>query len=168
MAVLNRAILEVTEHYVEPERIDHQRMLLAGLNAIQRSVAPVMVAYQEGATLAVQVNDQRREFLVAVNSLVVARSVSARSSRFLAAQPRRRGREPARHRVRGGQRHAPHLDPHTVLLTPDIFEEMQMSTCGEFGGPGERHLIRDGHSRSHSPDAHPSPRVRASSVATAS
>mgnify|MGYP004085267943 FL=1 len=48
LKVLNRALFEVKDHYVEPERIDYQRMFLAGLNAIQRAVAPVIVHYQEG------------------------------------------------------------------------------------------------------------------------
>ena len=36
------------------------------------------------------------------------------------------------------------LDPHTSLLTPDVFEEMRMSTHGEFGGLGIVISIRDG------------------------
>jgi carboxyl-terminal processing protease len=37
------------------------------------------------------------------------------------------------------------LDPHTVLLPPEQFEEMQTSTRGEFGGLGIVISIRDGH-----------------------
>jgi carboxyl-terminal processing protease len=146
LAVLNRAILEVTEHYVEPQRIDHQRMLLAGLNAIQRSVAPVMVRYEEGAAnLAVQVNDQRREFPVAVNS---PWALSQRFREVFDFLQRNLNDEDVELRdieyaaVNGMLRT---LDPHTVLLTPDIFEEMQMSTRGEFGGLGIVISIRDGH-----------------------
>ncbi len=63
LQVLNRAILEVNDHYVEPQRIDHRRMLLAGSNAIQRSVAPVIVRYEEDASdLTVQVNDRTATF----------------------------------------------------------------------------------------------------------
>lgn len=146
LAVLNRAVLEVTEHYVEPERISHRRMLLAGLNAIQRSVAPVMVNYEEGAeTLAVQVNDQRRDFPVAVNS---PWSLSQRFREVFDFLQRNLDDEDVNLRdieyaaVNGMLRT---LDPHTVLLTPDIFEEMQMSTRGEFGGLGIVISIRDGH-----------------------
>ena len=48
LRVMNRVILHVKNHYVEPERINPQRMLLAGLNAVQREVAPVLVDYEEG------------------------------------------------------------------------------------------------------------------------
>ena len=37
------------------------------------------------------------------------------------------------------------LDPHTTLLTPDVYEEMRTSTRGQFGGLGIVISIRDGH-----------------------
>src|SRR5690606_39933426 len=45
LRVMNRVILHVKNHYVEPQRIEPKRMLLAGLNAVQRQVAPVLVDY---------------------------------------------------------------------------------------------------------------------------
>lgn len=146
LQVLNRAILEVNEHYVEPERIDHKRMLLAGLNAIQRSVAPVIVHYEDGAqTLAIQVNDQRREFPVDVNS---PWSLARRFREVFGFLQENLAGEEVELRdieyttVNGMLRT---LDPHTLLLTPDVFEEMQMSTRGEFGGLGIVISIREGH-----------------------
>ncbi len=146
LQVLNRAILEVNEHYVEPERIDHPKMLLAGLNAIQRTVAPVIVRYEEGdPTLTLQVNDQRHEFPVAVNS---PWSLSRRFREIFAFLQEHLNEEDVELRdieyaaVNGM---LSTLDPHTVLLTPDVFEEMQMSTRGEFGGLGIVISIRDGH-----------------------
>ena len=57
--VLKAVITKVNQNYVEPERIDHRKMLLAGLNAIQGTVPPVLVHYENGAgTFKVQVNDQ--------------------------------------------------------------------------------------------------------------
>ena len=146
LKVLNRALFEVKDHYVEPDRIDYQRMFLAGLNAIQRAVAPVIVRYEEGqAQLEVQVRNEHRQFPVAVNSpwslarrykdvfgflqeQLAGEDVDLRDIEYAA--------------VNGMLRT---LDPHTLLLTPDIFEEMQMSTRGEFGGLGIVISIRDGH-----------------------
>jgi hypothetical protein len=48
-ALMNRVLMQVVEHYVEPERIEPRRMLLGGLNAIQGEVAPVLVDYEDGA-----------------------------------------------------------------------------------------------------------------------
>lgn len=146
LQVLNRAILEVNEHYVEPDRIDHKRMLLAGLNAIQRSVAPVIVHYEDGArALAIQVNDQRREFEVDVNSPWKLARRFREIFGFL--QENLDGEEVELRDIEyttvNGMLRT--LDPHTLLLTPDVFEEMQMSTRGEFGGLGIVISIREGH-----------------------
>ena len=45
LQVMNRVIHQVNEDYVDPKRVDHQKMMLAGLDAIQRDVAPVLVYY---------------------------------------------------------------------------------------------------------------------------
>ncbi|MEM6954744.1 MAG: MXAN_5808 family serine peptidase, partial [Myxococcota bacterium] len=146
LRVLTRAALEVSNHYVEPDRIDYQRMLLSGLNAIQRSVAPVMVDYSEGQNeLAIQVHDQRRTFSAEVDS---PWSLSTRFGEvFEFLQTNLRNEDIELHEVEytavNGMLRT--LDPHTVLLTPDVFEEMQMSTRGEFGGLGIVISIRDGH-----------------------
>ena len=63
--VLRAVISKVNQNYVEPERIDHRKMLLAGLNAIQGNVPPVIVHYEPGEpTFKVQVNDKWGEFHV--------------------------------------------------------------------------------------------------------
>ena len=65
LQVMNRVIHQVNDGYVDPKRIDHQRMMLAGLDAIQKDVPPVLVHYREGAeTLKVQVNRAESEFKV--------------------------------------------------------------------------------------------------------
>jgi len=147
LAVLNRAILEVKNHYVDPERVDPKKMLLAGLNAIQSSVAPVIVRYEEGApALTVQVNDQEQSFAISdVNSPWSLagrfRDIFAFLQQNLDGEPDLDLRDIEYAAVNGMLRT---LDPHTVLLTPDVFEEMQMSTRGEFGGLGIVISIRDG------------------------
>ena len=146
LRVLNRAILEVKDHYVEPERVQPRRMLLSGLNAIQQSVAPVLIHYEEGQPrLAVQVNDQRMEFDVSnVNS---PWSLASRFREIFAFLQQNLSSEDIELRdieyaaVNGMLRT---LDPHTILLTPDIYEEMRMSTRGEFGGLGIVISIREG------------------------
>ncbi|NOY90998.1 MAG: peptidase S41 [Deltaproteobacteria bacterium] len=147
LAVLNRAILEVKNHYVDPDRVDPKKMLLAGLNAIQSSVAPVIIRYEDGASeLTVQVNDQEQSFSVSdVNSPWSLagrfREIFAFLQQNLDGEPDLDLRDVEYAAVNGMLRT---LDPHTVLLTPDVFEEMQMSTRGEFGGLGIVISIRDG------------------------
>ncbi|MEO0322014.1 MAG: MXAN_5808 family serine peptidase [Myxococcota bacterium] len=145
LQVLNRTVLEVKDHYVEPERIDWQRMFLAGLNAIQRAIAPVIIRYEEGAPeLTVQIGGARESFPARAESpwaLAQAyRSVFAFLQSHLDDEEIEL-RDVEYTAVNGMLRT---LDPHTVLLTPDVFEEMQMSTRGQFGGLGIVISIRDG------------------------
>ena len=146
LKVLNRAVFEVKDHYVEPDRIDYQRMFLAGLNAIQRAVAPVIVHYAEGQeSLEVQVRNERRSFGVSVDSPWSLARRYKEVFGFLQAELAGEEvdlRDIEYAAVNGMLRT---LDPHTLLLTPDVFEEMQMSTRGEFGGLGIVISIRDGH-----------------------
>jgi len=148
LTVMNRAILEVNEHYVDPTRVDHQRMMLAGLNAIQRNVAPVLVHYQDGAeTLTVQVNGDQSEFVVSdvTSPWELAgrfREVFEFLQEHLQNEKDLELRDVEYTAVNGMLRT---LDPHTILLTPKNFEEMQTSTRGEFGGLGIVISLRDGH-----------------------
>ena len=147
LRVMNRAILEVNENYVDPQRVDYQRMMLASLNAVQRSVAPVLVHYEDGSErMTVQVNGAKQDFTVSdVNSPWELagrfREVFGFLQEHLQDEADLKLRDVEYAAVNGMLRT---LDPHTVLLTPDIFEEMQTSTRGEFGGLGIVISIRDG------------------------
>lgn len=145
--VLKAVVTKVNQNYVEPDRIDHRKMLLAGLNAIQGSVPPVIVHYENGDnTFKVQVNDQWEEFRVDdVNSPWALTWRYQQVFRFLQKNLEQDGdiklREVEYAAVNGMLRT---LDPHSVLLTPDEYSEMQLSTRGEFGGLGIVISIRDG------------------------
>lgn len=147
LSVMNTVILYVKDRYVEPARVQPKRMLLAGLNAIQRSVAPVLVDYQEGApTLALQVNNERRTFKV--DDVTGPLQLSKRWKEIftflqseLAHEEDLKLRDVEYAAVNGM---LSTLDPHTILMSPEQFEDMQTTTNGEFGGLGIVISIRDG------------------------
>jgi carboxyl-terminal processing protease len=147
LAVMSRVILQVKNRYVEPDRIQPRRMLLAGLNAVQRSVAPVLVDYDEAAQeITVQVNTEERAFRVDDVNSPWALSYRFREV-FGFLQRNLRGedvdlREVEYTAINGMLRT---LDPHSVLLTPEVYEDMRMSTRGQFGGLGIVISIREGH-----------------------
>jgi carboxyl-terminal processing protease len=145
--VLKAVITKVNQNYVEPERIDHRKMLLAGLNAIQSTVPPVIVHYEQGdPTLKVQVNDQWGEFRVDdVNSPWSLTWRYQEIFRFLQKhleQDEDIKLRDVEYAAANGMLRT--LDPHSILLTPDEYSEMQLSTRGEFGGLGIVISIRDG------------------------
>jgi carboxyl-terminal processing protease len=147
LKILREAVLQVKENYVEPERVEARRMLLSGLNAIQRTVPPVLVHYEDGASeLEVQVNGERRTFDVSgVDSPWALTKAFGQIFAFLQKHLADEDVELQDVEYTAANGVLRTLDPHTVLLTPDVFEEMQMSTRGEFGGLGIVISIRDGH-----------------------
>ncbi|GAB4217154.1 MAG: hypothetical protein OHK0013_44380 [Sandaracinaceae bacterium] len=145
-ALMNRVLMQVVEHYVEPERIQPRRMLLGGLNAVQGQVAPVLVDYQDGAsTLTLQVDDARRAFRVDDVNSPWALSDRFRDI-FAFIQENLHDeevdlRDVEEAAVNGMLRT---LDPHSMFLYAETYEDMRMSTRGEFGGLGIVISIRDG------------------------
>jgi carboxyl-terminal processing protease len=148
LQAMNRVIHEVKEDYVDPSRIDYQRMMLAGLDAIQQTVAPVLVNYQDGAeTLEVQVNSEKKEF--SIKDVSSPWDLAGRFREIFAFLQDELQQEDdidlqdVEYVAVNGMLRT--LDPHTVLLPPEMFKEMQTSTRGEFGGLGIVISIRDGH-----------------------
>jgi carboxyl-terminal processing protease len=148
LLVMNRVIHQVNDDYVDPTRIDHQRMMLAGLDAIQKDVPPVLVHYREGAeTLKVQVNTAESEFKVSDVSSPWELAGRFREVFAFLQQELKDEEDIELSRVEYSAVNGmlKTLDPHTVLLLPDQFKEMQTSTRGEFGGLGIVISVRDGH-----------------------
>jgi carboxyl-terminal processing protease len=146
LQLMNRVLLQVVDHYVEPERIEPRRMLLGGLNAVQQEVAPVLVDYEDGAsTLRIQVDTESREFHV--DDVTSPWALSYRFREIFAFIQENLHDEDIELReieeaaVNGMLRT---LDPHSLYLNVDTYEEMRMSTRGEFGGLGIVISIRDG------------------------
>jgi len=144
--VLKAVMVKVKDGYVEPDRIVYSKMLLSGLDAIQKSVAPVLVHYEPDApTFTVQVNDARKEFKATdVNS---PWALTTRFEEVFAFLQQHLNEEDVKLRdveyaAINGMLQT--LDPHSVLLSPEDYSEMQLHTRGEFGGLGIVIAIRDG------------------------
>lgn len=146
LTVMNRVILQVKDHYVDPERVNPQRMLLGGLNLVQQTVAPVLIQYEDGAPeVTVSVNGASRRFRVDDVTSPWALSYRWREI-FGFLQENLRDEEVELRDIEyaaiNGMLRT--LDPHSILLDPETYTEMQMSTRGEFGGLGIVISIRDG------------------------
>ena len=146
MGVLRHVLLEINNNYVDPGRVHPREMLLKGLDAIQRSVAQVLVRHEDGApTLTVRVDTHEQSFdLAGVNA---PWDLEARWREiFTFLQTHLRGTDvnlqDVEYIAANGMLHT--LDPHSVVLTPEQFHEMQIQTGGHFGGLGIVISIRDG------------------------
>ncbi|MCA9552828.1 MAG: PDZ domain-containing protein [Myxococcales bacterium] len=142
--VFSNVALHVKDNYVDPERIDPKEMLVAALNEVERQVAEVMVEDIGGGRLRIRVMDEEKEITIDdVESLweinLKLRDVFRFFEKNLPEQDDLRSIEYAA--VNGA---LSTLDPHSVLLKPEAFQEMKTSTKGEFGGLGIVISVKDG------------------------
>lgn len=141
---LYRTINLVQKNYIDPARIDSRRMLIEGMRAVEKKVAEVLLRV-EGDRLVVRLGSEKRSFdLADVKTpwilLQRAREVldfvrSGISERDIDFQDVEYGAINGMLQI---------LDPHTALLTPDVYRDMKDKTQGEFGGLGIVISIRDG------------------------
>ncbi len=145
LRVVNEVLKLVRDRYVDPKRVKPKEMLLSALNNVQRDVAQVIVIHEDGApTAKVRVDTQEKEFRV--DNVQGPWDVSARlRDVFAFLQDGLRGTEvdlrDVEYAACNGMLRT--LDPHSVLLSPEAYKEMSLSTSGQFGGLGIVISIRD-------------------------
>jgi carboxyl-terminal processing protease len=145
LKVVNETLRIIREKYVDPKRVKPREMLLSALNYVQREVAQIIVLHEEGtATVKVRVDTQEKEFRV--DNVQGPWDVSARLREIFAfVQDNLRGTEVDLREIEyaacNGMLHT--LDPHSVLLSPEAYKDMNMSTTGQFGGLGIVISLRD-------------------------
>ncbi len=145
LRAVNATLDHIRKKYVEPERVDPRQMFLGALDMIQMSVAQVIVSHEKNAaTVSVRVEDEEREFRV--DNVQGHWDVSARLREvFVFLQKHLRGKDvklpEIEYAAANGMLRT--LDPHSVFLSPEAYEEMNVSTSGHFGGLGIVISIRD-------------------------
>jgi carboxyl-terminal processing protease len=145
LKVVNEVLKNVRDKYVDPKRVKPKDMLLSALNFVQRDVAQVIVLHEDPSpTVKIRVDTQEREFRV--DNVLGLWDVSARLREiFDFVQDNLKGSDVDLREVEyaacNGMLHT--LDPHSVLLSPEAYKEMNLSTSGQFGGLGIVISIRD-------------------------
>ncbi len=145
LRVLTKVIHYVKENYVDPKRVRPKEMLVASLEAVEKSVPDVLVeGNTEQGRVRVNVNGKVREFDIGnVDSLwkmsITLKEIFEFISRDM--RPVEDTREVEYAAVNGMLQT---LDPHSVLLRPELYREMKLTTKGEFGGLGFVIQMREG------------------------
>jgi carboxyl-terminal processing protease len=148
LRVFNRVLFHVTYEYVDPRRVDPKKMLLGALDAIEEAVPEVMISrVEDGKAVEVRIGAEHERFAIddvdspwrlASRMYSVVRFLSGKFvSRAVLEKP-----EEVEYAAVNGMLRT--LDPHTVLLTPEMNRDMRMATQGEFGGIGINIGLRDG------------------------
>lgn len=145
LRVFTKVILQVKDHYVDPKRVKPKEMMISALEYVEKSVPDVLVdGNAETGQLQVNVNGKARDFDIShVDSLwkmsFTLKDVFEFISRNMRSMEDTRDIEYAA--VNGM---LATLDPHSVLLRPELYREMKLSTKGEFGGLGFVIQMREG------------------------
>jgi carboxyl-terminal processing protease len=145
LRVFTKVILYVKDNYVDPKRVKPKEMMIAALEYVEKSVPDVLVeGNAETGKLALNVNGKQREFDIShVDSLWKMSFTLKDVFDFVSKnmRPIEDTRDIEYAAVNGM---LSTLDPHSVLLRPELYREMKLSTKGEFGGLGFVIQMREG------------------------
>lgn len=149
LAILNRAVVNIKENYVDPSRINERKMIGAAMEEVQRSIAELLVEVERDSEevptrITVRVDTAEESFdLRDVGDLwqlsFKFKDIFTFIQKNLKAHDKLQDIEYAAINGMLGT-----LDPHSVLLRPEDYREMKLSTRGKFGGLGIVISVRDG------------------------
>ncbi|MCB9727589.1 MAG: PDZ domain-containing protein [Deltaproteobacteria bacterium] len=147
--MLMRVVGHIRSHYVDPDRVDPRQMATAALQAVQTKVPEVRVVVDRDGRgrpkrLEVSVAEATREFaLDRVGDLYELNWKLMDVFDFLERNlPVTADLEDIEYTATNGLLST--LDPHSVLITPQAYREMQLGTQGRFGGLGIVVSVREG------------------------
>jgi len=143
MEAFSWVLLQLKDDYVDPSRIQPKKMLKGILEHVEQRVHEVELRLHQGV-IDVQVGAQRKAFEVGEPGTVWEMNYALQPvfdfiSKHLDPDTDAKDVEFA---AINGMLNT--LDPHSNLLPPELFREMQLKTTGEFGGLGIRITIRNG------------------------
>ncbi len=144
-----KVVGHIRSHYVDPARVHPKEMAVAALRAVQRSVPEVMVRVtrdRRGHPVALDltaVDTTKRFPLDRVGDLYELNWKLMDIFDFLERHlPPSADLEELEYDAINGMLET--LDPHSLLLSPRVYREMQVGTKGKFGGLGIVISIRRG------------------------
>ncbi len=147
--MLTKVVGHVRNHYVDPTRVDVREMAVATLQAVQGAVPEVQVEVERDRKgvakgLKVTVDDTARSFsLEKVGDLYELNWKLMDVFDFLERNlPPSQDLEQLEYTAVNGLLST--LDPHSILLEPRAYREMQVGTQGRFGGLGLVIGLREG------------------------
>lgn len=144
LRVVSSTLLKVQDSYVDPARIDPKEMLYAALDSVQYEIPEVMIETNRAQNdiLVVVGNKQARFSSVDVDSPWKLNGTLKRIFRFIEANMNP-GADLSEVEYAAVNGMLSTLDPHSVLLDPEMARDMEASTSGAFGGLGIHIGMRD-------------------------
>jgi len=142
LSMLSTVLLRVKEDYIDPGRMDPQRMFLAAVHVLERTT-PEFISSVDGDEVRIVAGDREARFRLSevlapldlFNSLQQVFLLLARSPDF----------DPALREIDVINGMLGTLDSHTALLPPDVYRELKTGTQGSFSGVGIVVTVKDGY-----------------------
>ncbi|HEX8952798.1 MAG TPA: MXAN_5808 family serine peptidase, partial [Polyangia bacterium] len=139
LKIFNNTLMRVNDAYVDPTRVDPKEMLKMSLDQVQKSVAEVLVEPRGNDKVIVRVDTAQQEFGIGEVDSPWALSMKMKEIFRFIAQNLPPGTD--QETVRNTEYAATNgmlstLDPHSMLLDPQTYTEMKLTTRGSFGGLG--------------------------------
>ncbi|HEY1694491.1 MAG TPA: MXAN_5808 family serine peptidase [Polyangiaceae bacterium] len=146
LKVVNEVLKTIRDRYVDPKRVKPKELLLSALDYVQKDVAQVIVIRDDTNPSQVRVRVDTQEKTFRVDDVSGPWDVSSHlRDVFAFLQDGLRGTDvdlrDVEYAACNGMLHT--LDPHSVLLSPEAYKEMNLQTQGQFGGLGIVISIRD-------------------------
>ncbi len=143
MEAYSWVLLQLKEDYVDPSRIRPDAMLKATLEYLERGTAEVEIKLKNGYA-TVQVGSKQQKFKVGHPASIWEMNYNLHPIFKFIDENLESGTDAKDIEFAAINGMLSTLDPHSNLLPPELFREMQLKTTGEFGGLGIRITIRDG------------------------
>jgi carboxyl-terminal processing protease len=136
LKIFNKVVLYVKDNYVDPKRIRPKEMLISALESVERTVPEVRIEQKDPDHVQLNVNGKLRDFDIGdVDSLWKMSFRMKDIFEFITTnmRPLEDTRDVEYAAINGM---LSTLDPHSILLKPEQYREMRLTTKGEFGGLG--------------------------------
>jgi len=140
LKIFNRVVLQVKENYFDPSRIQPKQMLVDSLDYVEKQIPEVMVdGDAKVGEVKVTVGGKTQTFGISdVDSIF---KMSLRLGQIMGFVQKNLDPGHTADELRNIEYALVNgmlssLDPHSILLKPEYFKEMKLSTKGEFGGLG--------------------------------
>ncbi len=143
MEAFSWVLLQIKQDYVDPSRVDPVTMLEKTLEYIERRVPDVEIQLKDGEA-RLQVGGKHSKLRVGKPATVWEMNYNLQPVFKFISENLESGAEPERVEFAAINGMLSTLDPHSNLLPPEIYREMQLKTTGEFGGLGIRISVRRG------------------------
>ncbi len=135
---------KVRTRYVNPKRVNPKKMLLRALNGIQRSIPEVIVREKDSSIVEIQVDRSKKDFNI--SQVASPWALTAKLEKIFAFIEANLRPETERRNVEYAAVDGilETLDPHSNLMRPAFFRQLEIDTAGSFGGLGIEISICDG------------------------